>query len=80
MVVGEEDAGAALHWGGGSCGIAFRRDHRPRRFERLRKGLADCFAIFGVQITRNIFSEVGYRYLYDDFRDTPTLPIPTPDL
>ena len=24
----------------------------------------------GCHITRNIFSEVGYRYLYDDFRDT----------
>ena len=27
-------------------------------------------AALGCQITRNIFSEVGYRYLYDDFRDT----------
>lgn len=23
----------------------------------------------GCNITRNIYSEVGYRYLYDDFRD-----------
>ena len=23
----------------------------------------------GCELTRNIFSEVGYRYLYDDFRD-----------
>jgi hypothetical protein len=23
----------------------------------------------GCQLTRNLFSEVGYRYLYDDFRD-----------
>jgi hypothetical protein len=28
------------------------------------------YAALGCQITRNIFSEVGYRYLYDDFRDT----------
>jgi hypothetical protein len=28
------------------------------------------YAAIGCQITRNIFSEVGYRYLYDDFRDT----------
>jgi hypothetical protein len=27
------------------------------------------YAALGCQITRNIFSEVGYRYLYDDFRD-----------
>jgi hypothetical protein len=29
-----------------------------------------AYAALGCQITRNIFSEVGYRYLYDDFRDT----------
>jgi hypothetical protein len=29
----------------------------------------DAYAALGCQITRNIFSEVGYRYLYDDFRD-----------
>jgi len=28
-----------------------------------------AYAALGCQITRNIFSEVGYRYLYDDFRD-----------
>ena len=28
------------------------------------------YAALGCQITRNLFSEVGYRYLYDDFRDT----------
>jgi hypothetical protein len=28
------------------------------------------YAALGCQITRNIFSEVGYRYYYDDFRDT----------
>jgi hypothetical protein len=28
------------------------------------------YAALGCQITRNIFSEVGYRFLYDDFRDT----------
>jgi hypothetical protein len=28
------------------------------------------YAAIGCQITRNIFSEIGYRYLYDDFRDT----------
>jgi hypothetical protein len=27
------------------------------------------YAALGCQITRNIFSEVGYRYLYDDFHD-----------
>ena len=27
------------------------------------------YAALGCQITRNIFSEVGYRYYYDDFRD-----------
>jgi hypothetical protein len=29
-----------------------------------------AYAALGCQITRNIFSEVGYRYMYDDFRDT----------
>ena len=29
-----------------------------------------AYAALGCQITQNIFSEVGYRYLYDDFRDT----------
>jgi hypothetical protein len=29
-----------------------------------------AYAALGCQITRNIFTEVGYRYLYDDFRDT----------
>ncbi len=29
-----------------------------------------AYAALGCQITRHIFSEVGYRYLYDDFRDT----------
>jgi hypothetical protein len=29
-----------------------------------------AYAALGCQLTRNIFSEVGYRYLYDDFRDT----------
>jgi hypothetical protein len=29
-----------------------------------------AYAALGCQITRNIFSEIGYRYLYDDFRDT----------
>jgi hypothetical protein len=29
-----------------------------------------AYAALGCQITRNIFSELGYRYLYDDFRDT----------
>jgi hypothetical protein len=28
-----------------------------------------AYAALGCNITRNIFSEVGYRYLYDDFRD-----------
>jgi hypothetical protein len=28
------------------------------------------YAALGCQITRNIFSEIGYRYLYDDFHDT----------
>ncbi len=28
-----------------------------------------AYAGLGCQITRNIFSEVGYRFLYDDFRD-----------
>ena len=28
-----------------------------------------AYAALGCQITRNIFTEVGYRYLYDDFRD-----------
>ncbi len=28
------------------------------------------YAALGCQITRSIFAEVGYRYLYDDFRDT----------
>ena len=28
-----------------------------------------AYAALGCQITRNIFSEIGYRYLYDDFRD-----------
>jgi hypothetical protein len=29
----------------------------------------EAYGALGCQITRNIFSEVGYRYLYDDFRD-----------
>jgi hypothetical protein len=28
-----------------------------------------AYAALGCQLTRQIFSEVGYRYLYDDFRD-----------
>ena len=28
-----------------------------------------AYAALGCQITRNIHAEVGYRYLYDDFRD-----------
>ncbi len=28
------------------------------------------YGAIGCQITRNIFSEVGYRYYYDDYRDT----------
>ena len=28
-----------------------------------------AYAALGCQITRNIYSEIGYRYLYDDFRD-----------
>ena len=28
-----------------------------------------AYAALGCHITRNIVSEVGYRYLYDDFRD-----------
>jgi hypothetical protein len=29
----------------------------------------EAYAALGCDITRNIYSEVGYRYLYDDFRD-----------
>jgi hypothetical protein len=29
----------------------------------------EAYAALGCNLTRNIFSEVGYRYLYDDFRD-----------
>jgi hypothetical protein len=29
----------------------------------------DAYAALGCQFTRYIYSEVGYRYLYDDFRD-----------
>ena len=29
----------------------------------------EAYAALGCQVTRNIYSEVGYRYLYDDFRD-----------
>ena len=29
----------------------------------------EAYAALGCQITRNIYSEVGYRYYYDDFRD-----------
>jgi len=28
------------------------------------------YAALGCQITRQVYSEVGYRFLYDDFRDT----------
>jgi hypothetical protein len=28
-----------------------------------------AYAALGCQVTRNIFSEIGYRYLYQDFRD-----------
>jgi hypothetical protein len=30
---------------------------------------AEAYAALGCEITRSIFSEVGFRYLYDDFRD-----------
>jgi hypothetical protein len=29
----------------------------------------EAYAALGCQVTRNIYSEIGYRYLYDDFRD-----------
>jgi len=29
----------------------------------------EAYAALGCDLTRNIYSEVGYRYLYDDFRD-----------
>jgi len=29
----------------------------------------EVYAALGCQVTRNIYSEVGYHYLYDDFRD-----------
>jgi hypothetical protein len=29
----------------------------------------DAYAALGCQVTRNIYSEIGYRYYYDDFRD-----------
>jgi outer membrane autotransporter protein len=29
----------------------------------------EAYAALGCQVTRNIYSEVGYHYLYDDFRD-----------
>jgi hypothetical protein len=29
----------------------------------------EAYAALGCNITRNIYSEVGYRYIYDDFRD-----------
>ena len=29
----------------------------------------EAYAALGYQFTRSIFSEVGYRYYYDDFRD-----------
>ena len=28
-----------------------------------------AYGALGCQLTRHIYSEVGYRYLYDDFRD-----------
>ena len=31
------------------------------------------YAALGCQVTRNIFSEIGYRYFYDDYRDTDFL-------
>jgi hypothetical protein len=27
-------------------------------------------AAFGIQLTRNIYTEIGYRFYYDDYRDT----------
>ena len=30
---------------------------------------AQAYAALGCQITRSIYSEVGYRYLYEDYRD-----------
>jgi hypothetical protein len=32
-------------------------------------GALGVAAALGCQLTRNIYSEVGYRYLYGDFRD-----------
>jgi hypothetical protein len=29
----------------------------------------EAYAALGCQITRYIYSEIGYRYYYDDFRD-----------
>ena len=29
----------------------------------------EAYAALGCDLTRNIYSEIGYRYLYDDFRD-----------
>ena len=32
-----------------------------------------AYAALGCQITRTLYSEVGYRFLYDDFRDNDFL-------
>jgi hypothetical protein len=41
-----------------------------RRFGIGSDIAVQAYGALGCQIIRNIFSEVGYRYLYDDFRDT----------
>ena len=37
--------------------------------QRVLAGDVDAYAALGCHITRYIYSEVGYRYYYDDFRD-----------
>jgi hypothetical protein len=45
------------------------RGYRQRWVVPLQRG-QPIYDVLGCQITRNIFSEIGYRYLSDDFRDT----------
>lgn len=46
--------------------------HRRKRCGRFGIGsdvAVQAYAAVGCQITHNLYSEVGYRFLYDDFRD-----------
>jgi len=50
----------------GNHGGGSRLDSRAQRYHRNSR----CHDRLGCQITRNLFSEVGYRLLYTDYDTT----------